>query len=410
MKFVSQSVQIDEWAYWLRWTVLCIVCMTGIAYDQVEIPRVIYIVSSYLLSLVYVGILFFHNHRLKMSLHYLLLPFSYFLINFIWSLAFGIERIQFDLLTLLTSCELMLLDRESKMWVYKKFRLFIIVVCLLGILCYISFSLDLGLPYDIVEFYDADNGAVYLNYHISYIYSQISTMSLRLCGLFNEPGYLGTVAALVLIIERMDLRRWGNIVIFVAASLTFSFAFWVLIVIYLAIVNYRKFWLTFGMLFFLIMTFVFLQNVNFENESINKLVERFSFEDGKFKGDNRTSDEFEQYFDKFQKSGDLIFGLGPDAKSKFQITGTAGYKPYIFNYGYVGFILLWGISIVLAIHYARGERRCLILIFLFFLSTYQRADFVNPVYLCLLFGGIDYLRWNSSLKYSFPCKVGSATL
>jgi len=410
MKFVNQSVQIDKWAYCLRWTVLCIVCMAGIAYDQVEIPRGIYIISSYLLSFVYIGTIIFHNHRLEMDLCYLLLPFSYFLINLIWSLAFGIEQIQFDFLTLLTSCEFMLLDRASKMWVYKKFRKFIIVVCLLGILCYLSFLFDLGLPYDIVEFYDTDSGAIYLNYHISYIYSQVSTMSLRLCGLFNEPGYLGTVAAIVLIIERMNLRRWGNIVIFFAASLTFSFAFWVLIVIYLAIVNYRKFWVTFGTLFFLALTFVVLQNVNFENESINKLVERFSFEDGKFKGDNRTSDEFEQYFDRFQKSGDLILGLGPDAKSRYQITGTGGYKPYIFNYGYVGFILLWGISIVLAIHYARGERRCWILIFLFFLSTYQRADFVNPVYLCLLFGGIDYLRWNSSLKYSFPCKVGSGTL
>lgn len=392
MNLVNQCTRIDKCTYCLRWVVLCIVCMSGIAYDQVEIPRVVYIVFSYLLSLVYVGIIIFYNHRLKMGLRYLLLPFSYFLINFIWSLAFAVERVQLDFLILITSCELILLDRTSKIWVYQKFRWFIIVVCSLGILCYLSFLLDLGLPYDIVEFYDADNGAVYLNYHISYIYSQVSTMSLRLCGLFNEPGYLGTVAAMVLIIERMNLRRWGNIVILVAASLTFSFAFWVLIVLYLIIVNYRKFWVTFGTVFFLAVTFIILQNVTFENESINNLVERFSFEDGKFKGDNRTSDEFEQYFDRFQKSGDLILGLGPDAKSKYQITGTAGYKPYIFEYGYVGFILLWSIAIILTIRYARGCRECWVLIFLFFLSTYQRADFVNPVYLCLLFGGIDYTR------------------
>lgn len=399
MKFVSQCTQIDKWAYCLRWVVLCVVCMSGIAYDQVEIPRVVYIVSSYLLSLVYIGVIIFHSYRLKVGLQYLLLPFSYFLINFIWSLAFEVEQVQFDFLTLITSCELILLDRESKVWVYKKFRCFVIIMCVLGILCYWSFLFDLGLPYSIVEFYDVDNGAVYLNYHISYIYSQVSTMSLRLCGLFNEPGYLGTVTAMVLIIERMNLRHWGNIIIFIAASLTFSFAFWVLIVIYLVIVNYRKIWVTLGTIFFLIMAFVILQNVTFENESINKLVERFSFEDGKFKGDNRTSNEFDQYFDEFQKSGDLILGLGPDAKSKYQITGAGGYKPYIFNYGYVGFILLWGISIILAIRYARGCRECWVLIFLFFLSTYQRADFVNPVYLCLLFGGIDYLRWKVSVRY-----------
>ena len=385
----------------LRCIALWMVCMYGLAYDQVELPRALYTYPSYALAFVYMIVSFKHGSTAHVG--DLVLPFIYFFVNFFWSIFSDVGEVRLNFLLFIILCQLLLLDRDSKIWVFKGFRIFIILMSVLGIICYVSFVLNLGLPYIIQNYYSTESQSLYINYHISYVQCSSNEAYPRLCGLFNEPGYLGTVAALILIVERLNLKRIGNILIFVAACFTFSFAFWVLIILYLTIRCFRKPIYGFLAVAVLLSALGLVQNVETGNESVNKLVGRFSFSnDQKLKGDNRTSERFDRYYKEFDEKGELVFGKGPDAKKKYNITGTAGYKTVIFSYGYIGFLILWGGIIVLSLRKARGNLHCVVFVLLFMINTYQRADIFTPDYFCILFFGIEYIKLKT--KHLSSCK------
>ena len=94
---------------------------------------------------------------------------------------------------------------------------------ILGIIASFSFIFKLGLPYEIVPYYFGDE--YYINYYFAYLYWGGSEgVVFRLCGLFNEPGYFGTVSAILLINEKLHLKRISNLLLFIAGFFTFSAA------------------------------------------------------------------------------------------------------------------------------------------------------------------------------------------
>lgn len=385
IKSVKSKICIS---YVMQWIAGIMVCTTCIAYDQVEIPRRLYILMAYGLGVIY----FFLSLRYKSKYYiYLTIPLCNVLINLIWAVAFG-AAIDFGFLTLITVSEVLILSKSSKIWVYNCFRTYTIIIATCGIICYFSFLLNLGLPFTIKNFYSGTDSQWYINYHISYIYFQNQTETSRLCGLYNEPGYFGTIAAFILIIEQFNLKRIGNIVILFAGLLTLSFAFCLLIMIYLFI-RYRKSRTIIGVIFILILAVTSVKFLDTNDGPASRLIDRFSIEDGKFKGDNRIKKNVEDAIDSMFDSYDFIIGMGPEAFEKLGLQGgNAGLKVYFFKYGLLGFSILWGLTLVMTLMYANWDRRCYLFIVLFFISTYQRCTFVTSDYMCLLFCGIDYIR------------------
>ena len=53
----------------------------------------------------------------------------------------------------------------------------------------------------------------------------------RLCGMYREPGFVGTIGALFLLGDKMSFRKWENVVILLACLCTFSLAFFVLLIL-----------------------------------------------------------------------------------------------------------------------------------------------------------------------------------
>ncbi len=268
-----------------------------------------------------------------------------------------------------------------------------IIICIAGIICYLSYDLNLFLPYKVVNYYN--NNAIvenYIDYKFIFLYRASSSISLvRLCGICNEPGYFGTICALILCASSLNLKKKSNIIILIAGFLTFSLAFIITLVIYL-LLKYLKDVRTVILTVLLTCFYLFLlPNIYTGNPTIDRFIQRMTITDEGLAGDNRTTDELEYVFDDVVKNKPL-FGYGEGyLKTQNLKGGVSSYKTYIIQYGFVGCILLWG-SLLLAALYKNKNYLSIIYIIAFFVNIYQRPNIMMLQYQILLFGGLAFIN------------------
>lgn len=267
-----------------------------------------------------------------------------------------------------------------------------IIICIAGIICYLSYDLNLFLPYKVVNYYN--NNAIvenYIDYKFIFLYRASSSISLvRLCGICNEPGYFGTICALILCASSLNLKKKSNIIILIAGFLTFSLAFIITLVIYL-LLKYLKDVRTVILTVLLTCFYLFLlPNIYTGNPTIDRFIQRMTITDEGLAGDNRTTDELEYVFDDVVKNKPL-FGYGNNYIKSKNLKGSLSYKTYIIQYGFVGCILLWG-SLLLAALYKNKNYLSIIYIIVFFVNIYQRPNIMTLQYQILLFGGLAFIN------------------
>lgn len=274
-----------------------------------------------------------------------------------------------------------------------------IIICIAGIICYLSYDLNLFLPYKVVNYYN--NNAIvenYIDYKFIFLYRASSSISLvRLCGICNEPGYFGTICALILCASSLNLKKKSNIIILIAGFLTFSLAFIITLVIYL-LLKYLKDVRTVILTVLLTCFYLFLlPNIYTGNPTIDRFIQRMTITDEGLAGDNRTTDELEYVFDDVVKNKPL-FGYGEGyLKTQNLKGGVSSYKTYIIQYGFVGCILLWG-SLLLAALYKNKNYLSIIYIIAFFVNIYQRPNIMTLQYQILLFGGLAFINAKLRVK------------
>lgn len=272
----------------------------------------------------------------------------------------------------------------------KWYRNFLIIVSSISLVVAVDYVLGLGLPHTITPFYE-DNMGVYIDYKISYIHLE---KMLRLCGVFNEPGYFGTFLGLVLVMEHFNLRKPGNILLIVAGVLTFSLAFFVILIIgVLLYIRNRK---TLMYVVLLVLTlFVILPYVAERSEQVDSILTRLEFDKAtnKIVGDNRTTSEFDIIERDFYNSGNLIWGYGTGYVKSFHLKNVSSYKIPLVEWGFLGFILTYGLLIFCAIKNSRKRRDAIVYVLCFAASIYQRPNVFALDYFLLLFGGIHYIRY-----------------
>ena len=213
-------------------------------------------------------------------------------------------------------------------------------------------------------------------------------LNLRLCGMFNEPGYLGTVAALLLVADNFNMKRLGNIFVFIAAVLSFSFAFYLLVGIYFLfkVFKKKKYFLYFSL--FMITGYFVLQYLAEEIDTIAEFLKRFSKEEGSLE---RTTDGFNSLYNQMFIQGDWFLGYGTGYLDGRDLA-SAGYKPVIIQHGVFGFLLLYGYLLYVSVVLSSRRKAILIFILIFFASIYQRATIFTLNYYIILFGGIEFIK------------------
>lgn len=267
---------------------------------------------------------------------------------------------------------------------------------IIGIICFVVYLFKIPIPYTEHEYYSRilENVGVfryYINYKICFLYKEGTI--IRLCGICNEPGYFGTISALFLCADNINLKKIENICIFIAGCLTISLAFFILLILYTILSSCKN-----KKIFLLILLGIFIYifiipNISTGNEAIDYTLRRIQISNGKLIGDNRNRNDVEILLET-TLNNKILWGFGGGYTSS-NAENFSTYKAYIIDYGILGFIMMYGSLFICTIWiYCRKNFLSIIYILVFFASIYQRPNIFNLQYMLLLFGGLAYISKN----------------
>jgi hypothetical protein len=232
------------------------------------------------------------------------------------------------------------------------------------------------------DFYRDYFGSVVRN---SQLFRAGSRTIFRLHGMFEEPGVIGTFAALLLAADEMRFRkRPHNVILLVGGLLSFSLAFYSMISLYALL---RRPMRTAGVSACIIAVALSFPSL-YDFPTVRFLfLNRFTLTGGQVLADTRVSKVFAALYQDFW-TADLqtrLFG------SKTEIgllidTGTFSYQTIFFTYGIMGMAALVAFLAVGSLSVSRS-RAAVILLLLFLASIYQRPNVLILPYFLVLLGG-----------------------
>lgn len=260
-------------------------------------------------------------------------------------------------------------DDDTKIIFWKIIKNILLIISIISIICYVSYIFHLGIPYKLVSYYAQSKHDVwYADYTISYLY--INSVQARACGIFNEPGWFGTFIAFYLCTERLNLKRKQNIVIFVAGCLTFSLAFFLIIVVYFILNNITS-WKKAGMLIAALFLYGLLPYVHTGNVAIDSYIGRISL----ISDSNvflRTTTKFDYLFSKAVQNQMILVGYGGGYSEKIAGGGNLSITVFLLDYGITGVFLMFIPILIIMYIYAGKNKNARLFLLCVTLSLYQR--------------------------------------
>jgi hypothetical protein len=216
----------------------------------------------------------------------------------------------------------------------------------------------------------------------------------RFCGIFDEAGVVGTTSGLILAATGISKKNIKSIIILLAGLISFSLAFYVILLIILIS--------SFNIKYIVFTGILGLGVVYFAGDSFNNFIaNRLEIKNGQLQGDNRTDESFDEYFQIFLAQGgkDLIFGKGPGSfqKIKEDDWSPSSYKTVVINYGIIGIALMISFYILSTLIINNSYKGWLLTL-IFILSAYQRPDLTSYSIIVLYLGGLNYLKISSIIK------------
>lgn len=261
----------------------------------------------------------------------------------------------------------------------------------ISLFMYVCYMLGIDIGFSTVLYYSdnaATNGYFYQKWGIFAICS--NGLTDRLCGIFNEPGGLGTICALLLIVRFKNSKMWERVLLIVTTLCTLSMAGYLLMFLFAAFYAVRKNWKNVFWAVIIFAAFLAIPKIDWGNDALNAFADRFEITETGLSGDNRTTREFDEKFDEFINSTDAWFGMGAGYSLASR---SSTYKFYIVEFGIVGFVLLIASWVYFAIKIAKKNPDCLIFMMLFMMSLYQRPNNLRSIYgYVILFGGMEWIK------------------
>lgn len=202
--------------------------------------------------------------------------------------------------------------------------------------------------------------------------------TFRFCFLLDEPGAVGTLATILLLIENYSLKKWQNIAFFLSGVLSLSLFFFLCSFLFLVILKIRSFK---GVATLLLIGVVvgagFWYLSEYYSEVSTIFENRLNFEDGQLSGDNRSNDSFDRVYENFLNSGeDILFGKGIGAHDKIA-PGIQTYKMIVYDNGILYVILVFLFFGLYTYTELKKYPTKVLLYIIFFLALYyQRPAYV----------------------------------
>ena len=231
--------------------------------------------------------------------------------------------------------DILCLKSTVKKELFEIYAIFFGWLSLVSIIGWILFLIGVPLPHS--HLVDNVYGYVYENYYL-FLYND-HLMYPRFCCIFLEPGQYAMIAVVILHLKEFRLKGIPLIAIFVSLLFTLSLAGYIIMAISLFYYYFRpkhiwKFALIVGAVVFLFNHFR-TETIG-ENAINDKIIERLIINDGEMAGNNRNSEDYIAFYNRFLKSNQVLFGdRGQSMKNKWE-GGNAGYRVYIVTNGIVG--------------------------------------------------------------------------
>ncbi len=278
---------------------------------------------------------------------------------------------------------------------------------------YLLILIGLPIPYTVLQSGEAGRLATgtqyYQNYFGCLLINQRGELLYRFTSVFTEPGVVGTFAGFFLAADGCRMKRnLGNKIFLVSGLLSLSLAFYVMLLLILAMKAIRSggYRLLVGLAAVVILYFAFI-NIDFDNQAITGMQERLELTDEGLAGDNRIHEEAEIEYRAFLQSDPMTVLLGYGKPKVNPLTGlsawqsTASYKESVYCLGFLGYGLMiaWFIATPL-LCYRQKDRRLNHMMYsymiIFILSQYQRPYMKSLFLAYILLAGCLYAQQHAS--------------
>ncbi|MCD8044775.1 MAG: hypothetical protein LUH10_17220 [Tannerellaceae bacterium] len=298
---------------------------------------------------------------------------------------------------------IMLYKLDKKQWnkIFHYFYKIYAFVCMMGIIITVLKLLGINLFFG--DIYPSMDGSIYHHYIYSFMVCLCDEGRdyMRFCSIYNEPGVVGTVSALLLVADEYDLRRKDNIIIFLGGILSFSTAFFMLTMLYLIMRFFiDKFSLKKVAIVLIILLLVIAMDLLlYERSEIYTVYVHDKIMNLIFYGkSNRATEALNNAFENYIHDGtQILMGMGGGAWTE---GGSLSIKKHIYEYGVIGtilfFLMLWAIYI----SNNNGRKASLYFYLLYLISLYQRPYIFNAFALLILYGGLIHIK-NKKMKLNF---------
>ena len=322
------------------------------------------------------------GHINKQDARLLLLPIVYFM--FLLLHTYGGYGGDWITSFIAISC-FCLMERKDKAIIFDYFYWIIMLLNVFSILAYIIIVLKLPFGVEYVPYYTGND--CYYGKWLIFAVLEEGLGRFRLCGVFNEPGGLGTICSLLFVAKYSKCTKIEKIILVITTILSFSLAGFLILFIFASIKLLTKNIKTAFLIIPLVILFVNLPKIDFGNPFLNSVAYRFSIIDGQLAGNDRYGLAFKNMYNEFKTTSSYYLGLGAGVPIS---RGVSTYKQLIFEYGIIGFGLLLLMFVVESWKRSLKNREALIFALLFLVSIYQRPlAIVGILGYVLLFGGID---------------------
>lgn len=299
-------------------------------------------------------------------------------------------------------------DKERKQ-TFSFFAKIFAISLIFGEIYYILNILGVNPPYEIIQAKNtlkSEAGQNYKHYFGAIIIaSDYSSVFPRLCGTFDEPGVVGTFAALILTATQFKFKKeyWYNYVILIGGMMSLSLAFFALSIIgfvLLLILRIDKRWMKSLLTFACVVVVAYI----IFPSAFDYFTDRFSGERVSSIMDTRITnqDSFDAEMKAFWQ-GDLsevLLGKGFYASMQnSNMSGSYTYKMPIYDHGIIGMgvAAIWIIwlfySLVKSLKFNESKKLGIILFVVFLASFLQRPYILTLPFFVIAICGIAHIKY-----------------
>lgn len=260
------------------------------------------------------------------------------------------------------------MKKEFLMKVYDSFRIVIIILFSFSTISYITVLFGIQSPIDMLEPLNELKDSQYAHFFFLVLPVKLDGFA-RYCSVFDEPGVVGTMSALILFVEGFSFKKKSNLIVLLNGIISLSLFFYLAAAIYL----FFKFDLKYKLLLVFEVALLYATTIN--NDIIKVTIwDRLTLnEEGELSGDNRNSEALMDVWDQSKYNPQILTGYGQAYVKDYE--GSASIQLFILRDGLIFVLMYFFVYLLYAKRVMKKWSEFLLFALIMILTLYQRPGF-----------------------------------